>query len=288
MKKLACITLDMEPDYGDPQKKIRLLENPEYFERYASIIRKYNAKVTMFTVANLFGSRGGFFQNLAGRIPLEFAVHSHTHDPDHACSLNEVQNAHKAYEQFCGYKPRGYRAPIGRIDREGISHLLDHGFAYDSSIYSSYRPGKYGYNNLHMPNMPFRVARGDGASLIEFPFTSIEKIRIVFALSYAKLLGWRAYSLLLKLFGLPEIALLLSHPYDFYFGSIPNNAIGGAEGLALRRNTGREFAIFEGLLAFLHSHGYEFLHLSEIHKQVDAAGLKTYPIEMFDGKTAPA
>ena len=33
MKKLACITLDMEPDYGDPEKRIRLLEKPEFFER---------------------------------------------------------------------------------------------------------------------------------------------------------------------------------------------------------------------------------------------------------------
>lgn len=32
MKKLACVTLDMEPDYGDPEKKIRLLEDPKYFE----------------------------------------------------------------------------------------------------------------------------------------------------------------------------------------------------------------------------------------------------------------
>lgn len=288
MKKLACITLDMEPDHGDPQKKIRLLENPEYFERYVSIIRKYNAKVTMFTVTSLFESRGGSFRDLAGRVPLEFAVHSHTHDPDNACSLDEVRNARKAYEQFCGSKPSGYRAPIGRIDGEGFNHLLDHGFAYDSSIYSSFRPGKYGYNNLHMPNMPFRIARGDGASLTEFPFTSIEKIRIVFALSYAKLTGWGAYSLLLKLFGLPEIALLLSHPYDFYFGNIPNNTVGGAEGLALRRNTGREFAIFENLLAFLASNGYEFVHLSEIHNHLEPTRMETRPLETFGRKTAPA
>lgn len=286
MKRTACITLDMELDYGDPQKRIHLLENPEYFERYVSIINKYHARVTMFTVTNLFESRGDSFRNLAGRIPLELAVHSHTHDPNNACSLDEVRNAHKAYEQFCACIPSGYRAPIGRIDREGFSHLLDHGFVYDSSIYSSYRPGKYGYNNLHMPNVPFRVVRSDGASLIEFPFTSIERIRIVFALSYAKLIGWGAYSLLLKLFGLPEIALLLSHPYDFYFGTISNNAVGGAEGLALRRNTGREFAIFENLLAFLRCSGYEFVHLSEIYKYINTAKLETYPLEAFGRKTA--
>ena len=43
----------MEPDYGDPDGNIRLLENPDFFERYTNTINKYNAKVTMFTVTSL-------------------------------------------------------------------------------------------------------------------------------------------------------------------------------------------------------------------------------------------
>ena len=39
-RKIACLTLDMEPDYGDPDGRIRLLENPEYFERYMGIIQQ--------------------------------------------------------------------------------------------------------------------------------------------------------------------------------------------------------------------------------------------------------
>lgn len=281
MKKLACVTLDMEPDYGDPQKRIRLLENPEYFERYVSIINKYNAKVTMFTVTCLFESHAEAFHKLAERIPLEFSVHSHTHDPRNACSLDEVRNSQAAYEKFKGVKPIGYRAPIGRIDKEGLGHLLDHGFEYDASVYPSIRPGEFGYFNLHMPNSPFRVTRGDGKALVEFPFTSIEKIRIVFALSYAKLLGWSTYSLMLKLFGLPEVTLLLSHPHDFYFGSIPNNKINGLEGFAMSRNTGREFDIFEKMLASLQTQGYEFAHLSEIHEDIKGTELKIFPLEAW-------
>lgn len=279
MKKLACVTLDMEPDHGDPEKKIRLLENPHYFEQYVSIINKHNAKVTMFTVTRLFDSYGDLFRKLAARIPLEFSVHSHTHDPNNACTLDEVRNSHAAYEKFTGIKPIGYRAPIGRIDKEGLGHLLDHGFGYDASVYPSFRPGKFGYNNLHMPNMPFRVTRHDGRSLVEFPFTSIEKIRIVFAVSYAKLFGWGLYSLFLKLFGLPEIALLLSHPYDFYFGSIPNNTVKGLEGFAMARNTGHEFDIFDNMLSTLSKQGYEFVHLSEVYENVRQANLETFPVE---------
>ena len=279
MKKLACVTLDMEPDYGDPEKKIRLLEDPKYFERYVSTINKYGAKVTMFTVTSLFDTHGSLFQKLAERIPLEFSVHSHTHDPHNACSLEEVQNSQAAYEKFTGVKPLGYRAPIGQIDKDGLGHLLDHGFTYDASVYTSFRPGKFGYNNLHIPNTPFQITRNDGKSLVEFPFTSIETIRIVFALSYAKLFGWGIYSLLLKMFGLPLIALLLSHPYDFYFGSIPNNTIEGFEAFAMARNTGREFDIFEKTLATLCSQGYEFVHLSEVYEQIKSNKLELFEVE---------
>lgn len=281
MKKLACVTLDMEPDYGDPEKKIRLLENPDYFERYVSIINKHGAKVTMFTVTRLFDSHGELFHKLAARIPLEFSVHSHTHDPHNACTLDEVRNSHAAYEKFTGSKPIGYRAPIGRIDKNGLGYLLDHGFSYDASVYPSIRPGKFGYNNLHMPNRPFRVTRNDGKSLVEFPFTSIEKIRVVFALSYAKLFGWGLYSLILKIFGLPEITLLLSHPYDFYFGNIPNNTVDGLEGFAMARNTGREFDIFDKMLSALAKQGYEFVHLSEVHEAVKQNNLEVFALETW-------
>ena len=279
MKRLTCITLDMEPEYGDPLRKIRLLENPEYFERYVTIINKFNARVTMFTVTRLFETHGDLFRKLAERIPLEFVAHSHSHDPHRACTLDEVQNSQLAYESFMGKKPLGYRAPIGRIDKSGLGHLLDHGFSYDASVYPSFRPGKFGYANLHMPNVPFRITRADGSSLVEFPFTAIEKVRIVFALSYAKLFGWGLYSLMLKLFGLPEITLLLSHPYDFYFGSIPNNTIHGLEGFAMARNTGREFIIFDNMLAALRAQQYEFVHLSEIHEQIKNSDLKVFTLE---------
>jgi hypothetical protein len=279
MKKLACVTLDMEPDYGDPQKRIRLLEDAKYFEKYVSIVNQYNAKVTVFTVTNLFDTYGELFRKLEARIPLEFSVHSHTHDPRNACSLEEVVNSKNAYEKFTGSKPMGYRAPIGRMDKAGLGHLLDHDFAYDASVYPSFRPGEFGYNNLHLPNAPFRIKRRDGRSLVELPFTSIETIRIVFALSYAKLLGWGIYSLFLTMFGLPDAVLLLSHPYDFYFGSIPQNNINGIERIAMSRNTSREFGIFEKMLAHLHRRGYEFIFVSEAYSQVKNMELKTFLLE---------
>lgn len=282
MNKLACITLDMEPDHGDPEKHIRLLDNPEYFERYISIINKHGAKVTMFTVTSLFETRGEDFKKLSARIPLEISVHSHSHDPYNACSLDEVKASSSVFKEFTGNLPVGYRAPIGRIDKAGLGHLLDHGFAYDASVYPSIRPGEFGYFNLHMPNIPFRVTREDGRSLVEFPFTAIEKVRIVFALSYAKLLGWGMYSLLLRTFGLPAQTLLLSHPHDFYFAEIPNSKSAGLEKAALSRNSNKAFEYFDRMLSHLVRQGYQFTFVSDLYGQVKDTNLAEFKWEQWN------
>ena len=151
-RKLACLTLDMEPDYGDPDGHIRLLENPEHFERYTAILNKNNAKVTMFTVTSLFERFGEHFERLAKTIPLEYAAHSHIHDPNNGATRDEVEKSAQVIKGINGNAPLGYRAPYGQITKDGLGHLLDLNYDYDSSVYPSFRPGKFGYANLHMPN----------------------------------------------------------------------------------------------------------------------------------------
>jgi len=260
--KIACLTLDMEPDYGDPDGHIRLLENPDYLARYTDIINKHAVKLTMFTVTSLFERFGNHFERLGEHIPLEFAAHSYSHDPHNAASREEIEKSVQAFNSFTGAPPLGYRAPIGQIDKTGLSHLLDLGFRYDSSVYSSYRPGKFGYSNLDKPNTPFRIVRGD-ESLIEFPFTSLSRVRIVFGLSYVKLLGWGIYSTLWSAFGLPDIALVLSHPHDFYFHKLKGFHPAGLEKTALLRNASRALVYFDNMLTKLKQQGYEFAFLSE-------------------------
>ena len=278
-RKIACLTLDMEPDYGDPDGHIRLLENPEYFERYINIIQRYNAKVTMFTVTSLFEPFGEHFERLAKSIPLEYAAHSYSHDPLNAASREEVEKSAQVIQSINGNKPLGYRAPIGQITKEGLGHLLDLGYQYDASVYTSIRPGKFGYVNLHMPNSPFRITRGD-ESLTEFPFTSLSRVRIVFGLSYVKLLGWRFYSLLWRVFGLPDIALVLSHPHDFYFDELAGYHPSSLENLALSRNARRAFEYYRKMVAELKRQGYEFMHLSKLYSYTQSMPkLLQYPLE---------
>jgi peptidoglycan/xylan/chitin deacetylase (PgdA/CDA1 family) len=264
-RKIACLTLDMEPDYGDPDGRIRLLEEPAYFERYTDIINKHKAKVTMFTVTSLFERYGAHFKRLADKIPLEYAAHSHSHDPHNAASRSEVEKSGQVIANINGNNPLGYRAPIGQINREGLGHLLDLGYHYDASLYTSFRPGKFGYVNLHVPNNPFRISHGD-RSLIEFPFTSLSGVRIVFGLSYVKLLGWGVYATLWRLFGLPNVALALSHPHDFYFHELAGFHPASLEKTALSRNAKCAFDYYNLMVQELKQQGYEFMFLSELYK----------------------
>ena len=46
--KSPCITLDTEADFLDPTGRIRLFDDDALFNRYVSIIKKYNIKVTSY------------------------------------------------------------------------------------------------------------------------------------------------------------------------------------------------------------------------------------------------
>lgn len=283
-RKIACLTLDMEPDFGDPQGRIRLLEDAGYFKRYLNIIQTYGGKVTVFTVTSLFERYGEHLRELAGKIPLEFAAHSHSHDPQRADSRDEIEASRRALQEFDPQALPGYRAPIGQITKEGLERLMDSGFAYDASLYPSFRPGKFGYSNLGMPNTPFLITREDDR-LVEFPFTSLSRIRIVFGLSYIKLFGWGLYTTLWKLFGLPDITLALSHPHDFYFHELAAYHPAGLEKWAFSRHAKQAFDYYENMVRELKRKGYEFAFVSETFAYTqNLPGLRRYPLEKWGNK----
>jgi peptidoglycan/xylan/chitin deacetylase (PgdA/CDA1 family) len=232
----------------------------------------------MFTVTSLFERFGEHFERLAGQVPLEYAAHSYSHDPYNAASRDEVEKSALALRRVNPGVALGYRAPIGQITREGLGYLLDLGYQYDASLYTSYRPGKFGYRNLDKPNFPFRITHGE-RSLVEFPFTSLSGVRVVFGLSYAKLFGWGLYSLIWRAFGLPDVALALSHPHDFYFHELARFHSPSLERLALSRNARLAFEYFDRMVARLKQQGYEFLFVSEALEQVHSMpGLQEFAL----------
>lgn len=275
-QKTACVTLDVEADFHNLEGTIRLFDDQDLFEQYVALIQKYDAKVTSFLVTSILKNYGKNLKNLAKRIPLEYEIHSHRHDLNEPCSKKDILAAVEDYKKFTGKSPLGYRAPVGQITPEGWDTLFNYGFKYDASIYPSYRPGKLGYNHLKLPVSPFRVMKGK-KSLIEFPFGSMSGIRLVFSLSYVKLLGWQTYKTLLQFFPLPDQILILSHPYDFYFDRI-SSGIKAWEKPLLSRNADKAFEIFDKMLGYLQSCGYQFCFASEMAKELENSLLPTFTL----------
>lgn len=276
-RKIACITLDVEADFNDPDGRIRLFEDEALLHRYARIIEENGVKVTAFLVTSLLDRYGDRYQRLRELIPVEFEIHSHAHDLRNPCSRADIEAAVRAFRGFAGKDPTGYRAPVGRITREGLDTLLDLGFRYDSSIYPSVRPGRLGCNNLHLPVAPFRITR-DAKSIIEVPFACLPGVRLVFSLSFVKMLGWRTYELLMKPFPLPDQVAVLSHPYDHYFHLLPYD-VSGWEAPLLRRNGRSAFSLLERMLRFLRARGYEFEFMSGLCDDLAPNPLREFSIE---------
>ena len=193
-------------------------------------------KLTAFLVTSLLDRYGTDYKKLADRLPVEFGstrmINSAT-----SYSRRDIEESVRAFRILFGHAPIGYRAPVGQITRDGMNTLMDLGFRYDSSIYPSFRPGRPGYNNLHLPVAPFRVTRG-AESILEIPFATLSGVRLVFSLSYVKNFGWKAYEMLMKAFPLPPQVAVLTHPYDHYFHLLPRETDGWEKPL-LQRNASK-------------------------------------------------
>lgn len=276
-RKIACITLDIETDFHDPDGRIRLFDNASLLDRYTALIKNNGVKLTAFLVTSLLDKYGADYKRLAEKIPVEFAIHSHAHNMINPCSRADIEESMRAFHNFFGKNPIGYRAPLGQITREGMNTLLDLGFRYDSSIYPSVRPGRPGYNNLHLPAAPFRVTR-EADSILEIPFAALPGVRLVFSLSYVKLFGWKTFEALMKMFPLPDQIAVLSHPYDHYFHLLPENT-GGWEKPLLQRNAESAFDLLEKMINSLRGQGYEFEFMSGLCDYLAQDSLKKFPLD---------
>ena len=275
--KIACLTLDVEQDFRDPEGRIRLFEDEGLLRRYVELVEAHGVKVTAFLVTSLLDRYADDCRRLSDLIPVEFEIHSHAHDLQDPCSRPDIEAAVSAFHEFAGRDPTGYRAPVGLITREGLDTLFELGFRYDSSVYPSLRPGTLGHNNLHLPVSPFRIVRG-AESIIEVPFGTVSGVRLDFSLSFVKMLGWKTYELLMKAFPLPDHVAVLSHPYDHYFDRLPYD-VRGWEGPLLRRNARSAFELLEKMLRFLRAEGYEFAFMSSLCDQLEAMPLRQLGIE---------
>jgi hypothetical protein len=270
--KLACLTLDTEFDLHSDKCDIELFRDRDKLHAFKEIVDRQDVKINGFLATKILECNPSLIDNAMSELPIQFELHSHNHKQDEPDSQREIDTSMEWYSRYFKKDPKGYRAPNGLISKDGLLRLSSKGFTYDSSIFPAYRFDEYGYNNMHLPVNPY-IYKTQHREIIELPFGAIRMIRVIYCLSYAKLLGISTFNGLTKLFGLPDVLLINSHPYDFFVQNHLDN-VSGWKRWAHARNADTALSIFEGLVTTVKKMGYRFMHIDEILENLDTAKLK--------------
>lgn len=260
-QKLACFTLDLEPDFLTEDSHEVLL-NDERFWQFEEFISNNKIKLTTFVVAKMLESGLPIREKFAN-ISNEFELHSYSHNVKEPDSEIEIVKGKEIFKKYFGRSPRGYRAPNGDISAMGLSILNREGFLYSASVFPSRRP-ELGFNYGQLPTQPWVYE--EYPKLIEFPFAVVYRIKAIISLSFLKLFGLGFYKLMFHLFGFPDILVFDSHLYDYF----PTSPVLNLSRLdwrryALLRNQKHTLVLLQRFINFLRSKGYVFVSMSELY-----------------------
>jgi peptidoglycan/xylan/chitin deacetylase (PgdA/CDA1 family) len=258
--KTACITLDLESDWyvDEPGESYYTFE---YLPEYVEAMRELDVPVSVFVVGKLLEDRPDVVETIQEELDAEFHLHSYHHDPEMADGFrNDLQRGVEAFESFFGHRPRGYRAPLGKITDEQLAILDEEGFEFDSSVFPSYRPGAY--NNLDAPIEPYRPDTAE--TLTELPVGVIPYLRIPAAQSYLKLAG-RPYLKLLDAVDLPDPLIFVSHLHDFFDTEAHEYRDQPIQSIH-KRNVHNSIDLLSELVQSLNSMGYRFSTVDDAYR----------------------
>lgn len=263
-RKVAAITLDYETDYGDRIGEFNILRrHRREIDRLGERFAELGVPVSAFIRTDLLVDEPEALAAVRA-IASDFHCHSHTHATRDFDSEREIAATAETFARVFGAPAAGYRAPQGVLNEGDLDLLAEHGFRFSSSVFPSYRPGKF--NHLSMPLVPFLYDNG----LMELPLAVVPGIRYTISLSYMKLIGPAASRLLFRTFGLPEALVFDSHLHDFIvceesLARLPSRV---RIPWSIRKDAGPR--IFERFVADLRRRGYELVTMTELAELVRA------------------
>jgi peptidoglycan/xylan/chitin deacetylase (PgdA/CDA1 family) len=268
-KKVFCLTLDVEQDFGS-RLGFTSYEGLEHIPELAGLLKRRDIPLTCFIQGSLLETHPdaiGLFHTLDA----EFELHSYSHPSPEAFDIKfEIEMGKKIYSSFFKRNPLGYRAPLGVINQNDYGILSAAGFKYDSSVFPSFRPGIF--NNLKKPITPYVL---NGPNVIEFPFTVLSPIiRVPIALSYIKLLG-RPFINLLKMAPCPDLIVFDFHLVDLFqlkcSGDIPLQNLPFTYRKTFRRiyqNGIDGLSLLDELISIFLKKGYVFMKLGNVFRSL--------------------
>ncbi len=133
-------------------------------------------RATFFVLGWVAERDPGLVREIADR-GHEVACHGYQHELVYAIGpeafRKDLRRARAAIEDACGRTLHGYRAPSYSVTRESLwalPILVEEGFRYDSSIFPV-RHHRYGIPDF--AREPLRLELGGGASICEYPLTTL-------------------------------------------------------------------------------------------------------------------
>lgn len=258
-KKIACITIDIERDYGDRIEEFNILENKEELANLGDLYRSLETPVSAFITTDMlleYPEMSALLKSLTN----DYHCHSHTHNTKTFDSEYEISTCAETFEKVFGFKPIGYRAPQGVLYDNDIEILKACDFKFSSSIFPSYRHKKF--NNLKLPINPYVYDNG----IIEMPFSVLQRCRLIVSLSYIKLFGINAFKALVSLFELPNIIVFDSHLHDYIVNEKSFENLPKFHKAAWGRNKYKGNEYFSEFVSLLKSKGYTFVTMTELYE----------------------
>jgi polysaccharide deacetylase len=263
MKKTICFTIDVEPDFSG------LLKKDVYYGRQnllklENIVKKNDIKLTAFVTGKTLEDDPEILSSLEG-MKAEIECHSYAHRVDRGSKIDDIERGIRTFEELVGRLPYGYRAPEGIITKKEALFLDSKGIKFDSSISPAFLPGRY--NHLQFPVQPFKIK---GSNLLELPLPVVPKIRIPFNFSFVQLLGFGTFSLLLRVFGWPNLLIFNIHPFEL--GRIPSYYELPLRARAIYFRAQRIYKNpaqdFDRFVRYLSEKGYEKKYMLDVYEEL--------------------
>lgn len=254
---VVYLTVDYECDYGTAlsENTYGALEETPWL---VSLLERLDIPLTCFVQTEILEERQEAVEELRqAEFPVSFHPHSHTHQPrEHTDVAKEVAKSTAVYEDFFGRSPDGYRFPNGNVKPQDYKVLSESGYAFDASVFPSWRPSHF--DNTNAPTIPQYLPEH---RLYEIPFTVYsDVVRIPTALSYCRLLGTPFTELLLR--RPPQVVVFNIHMHDLVNPLAFSELSRFYQGIYARNADAKP--ILERVLSQFQSAEYEF-------KQIDDA-----------------
>jgi len=148
--RLACITIDVEMDYGSRTGEFNILNDDSQLRSLKQTIAQHNVPITAFITTDLI-EKFPRTLSLIRDIACDFHSHSHTHK--NVNNPYETSRSADVFEKYFNRRPLGYRFPQGVFNYKDIELIKSAGYRFSSSLFPSIRPGKF--YNIRKPAIPF-------------------------------------------------------------------------------------------------------------------------------------